>query len=327
MSNVQTLEKPSERFFFSPEELADFHEKGYAGPFTLYDQDEMKVTWKSQRFRLMDRTMAVYRTDQVSGNTNIANYDRHLDNEFLADIICRSEIVDRVASILGPNMLCWRSEFFSKYPGEEGTDWHQADTFAMASGKPQIIWPGEVKDAVTKSPFGGTITVWTAVTDTDEESGCLEFIPGTHKTMYYDETGGMQYDESRINNMEKGGVRRGFWGYDYRQLQIDPNWEPDESKAISVPCKAGEFIIFWSQLMHASNPHEGKTKEYRNAFACRYVPTAVKIFPDTDYLEEYGAQMSLENYGAVLVSGTNEFTHNRIATHTTRGKRFPIAVP
>lgn len=325
MSNVQVLEKPSERFFFSPEELADFHEKGYAGPFYLYDQDEMKATWKRQRLRLMDRSKAIYPADRVSGNTNLANYDRHLDNDFLADIICRPEIVDRVISILGPNMLCWRSEFFSKYPGEEGTDWHQADTFAMASGKPQIIWPGEVKDAVTKSPFGGTITVWTAVTDTDKETGCLEFIPGTHKTMYYDETGGMQYDETRINNMEKGGVRRGFWGYDYRQLQIDPNWEPDESKAVSVPCKAGEFIIFWSQLMHASNPHEGKTKDYRNAFACRYVPTAVKIFPDTDYLEEYGAKISLDNYGAVLVAGTNEFSHNRIATHTTRGKRFATA--
>ena len=100
----------------------------------------------------------------LSGNTNLANYDRHLDSDFLADIVCHPEIVDRCISILGPSLLCWRSEFFSKYPGEEGTDWHQADTFAMASGKPQIIWPGEVRDAVTKSPFGGTITVWTAVT-------------------------------------------------------------------------------------------------------------------------------------------------------------------
>jgi len=29
----------------------------------------------------------------------------------------------------------------SKYPGDEGTEWHQADTFGHASGAPQIVWP------------------------------------------------------------------------------------------------------------------------------------------------------------------------------------------
>jgi non-haem Fe2+, alpha-ketoglutarate-dependent halogenase len=310
------------RFFFSPEELANFHERGYAGPFDLYDPDVMKATWRRQRLQLMNRSKAIYPMDTLSGNTNLANYDRHIDNDFLAEHIGKPEIVDRVISILGPNLLCWRSEFFSKYPGEEGTDWHQADTFAMASGREQIIWPDSVKDAVTKSPFGGTITVWQALTDTDEETGCLQFIGGTHRTMFYDESGGMKYDPNRIGALEKGGIRRGFWGYDYRQLQKDPNWEPDESQAVSVPCRAGQFVIFWSTTMHASHPHLGKTKDYRMAFASRYVPTEVKIYPDTDYLEEYGGKVSLDKFGAVLVAGKNEYTHNRILTHTTRGRPF-----
>ena len=101
----------------------------------------------------MDRSHAAYPMNTLSGNTNLANYDRHLDNDFLAEHIGRPEIVDRMISVLGPDILMWRSEFFSKYPGEEGTDWHQADTFAMASGKMQIVWPDNVKDAVTGSPF------------------------------------------------------------------------------------------------------------------------------------------------------------------------------
>lgn len=310
------------RYFLSEEELRQFHSQGYLGPVTIYEPEAMKQMWRRQRLKLMDRRGAIYPVDAMSGNTNLANYDRHLDNEFLADLICHPGIVDRMVSILGPDVLCWRSEFFSKYPGEEGTDWHQADTFAMASGKPQIVWPGEVKDAITRSPFGGTITVWTAMTDTDLETGCLQFIPGTHRSMYYDEAGGMKYDPGRINSIEKGGMRRGFWGYDYRQLQIDPNWEPDESKAVSLPCRAGQSIIFWSQLMHASHVHEGKTKEYRMAFAARYVPTAVRVYPDTNDLEEYGAKVSLDRYGAILVAGRNRFTHNRIVTHTTGGKPF-----
>ncbi len=327
---MDTIQKSSEQrqFSLSPEELAAFHENGYAGPFKMYEPDEIRQIWRRQRLKLMDRSHAAYPVDTLSGNTNLANYDRHLDNDFLAEHIGRPEIVDRMISVLGPDILMWRSEFFSKYPGEEGTDWHQADTFAMASGKMQIVWPDNVKDAVTGSPFGGALTVWCAFTEASEETGCLQFIPGTHKSMFYDESSGMQYDPSRINSIEKGGIKRGFWGYDYRSLQKDPNWEPDESQAITVPCKPGEFLMFWSTLMHASHPHQGKTKEYRMSFAPRYVPSSVKIYPDTEYLEEYGAKVSLKNYGAVLVSGKEDpSAHNRIARTTLTGKPYSHVDP
>jgi non-haem Fe2+, alpha-ketoglutarate-dependent halogenase len=261
--------------------------------------------------------MAVYDAeDAISGATNIANYDRHLDSSFLADHICRPEIVHRVASVLGPNVLCWRTEFFPKYAGDEGTDWHQADVFANASGKPQIIWPDSKE-------FGGTITVWTAFTDTTIERACLQFIPGTHRTMFYDETKRMHYDPAALSGVQKGGVRRGFFGYDYRELQIDPNWRPDESKAVSMEMRRGQFIVFWSTLMHASHPHSGQTREMRLGYAARYVPASVRIYPDTDVVTEYGGSIRLDKYGAVVVSGEiDRDAQNRIATHTTRGKAF-----
>jgi non-heme Fe2+,alpha-ketoglutarate-dependent halogenase len=304
-------------FALTPQELADFHRNGFAGPFTLYEHDEITVAWRRERIRLLDRSAAVYQDEAAkSGATNIANYDRHLDNAFLADHVCQPKIVDRVASVLGPDVLCWRTEFFPKYPGDEGTDWHQADTFANASGTPQIQWP-------SGSDFGGTITVWCAFTDAMIDRGCLQFMPGTHQTMYYDETKHMHYDPDEATNVEKQGVRRGFFGYDYRELQIDPDWTPDESKAVSMPMVAGQFIMFWSTLMHASHPHSGLSKQMRLGFAARYVPTSVRIYPDTDRIEEYGGQVSLERYGAVLVSGTNAYDFNRIATETTLGHPFP----
>ncbi|WP_326557433.1 chlorinating enzyme [Micromonospora sp. NBC_01796] len=305
-------------YALSAQETADFHRNGYFGPFTVYEVDDMKRRWRRERLRLMDRSDAIYQDEAaLSGNTNISNYDRHMDNEFLADHICHPRIVDRVASVLGPDVQCWRSEFFPKYPGDEGTDWHQADTFANASGKPQIVWPGEAKD------FGGTITVWTAFTEANEETGCLQFIPGTHQTMFYDETKRMHYDAASINSLEKEGVRRGFFGYDYRELQIDPDWKPDESSAVSMVMRPGQAIMFWSTLMHASLPHLGNTEEMRLGFAGRYVPTSVNVYPDTDIIEEYGGAVSLARWGSVLVSGTNENPHNRMATETTRGHGFP----
>lgn len=304
------------KYSMSPEELKSFHTQGYFGPFKVCEIDEMRQNWRRERMRLMDRGNAVYQDDAASsGNTNISNYDRHLDSAFLADHISRPQIVDRVVSVLGPDVLCWRTEFFPKYPGDEGTDWHQADTFANASGKPQIVWP-EAEE------FGGTITVWTAFTEANEDTGCLQFIPGTHETMFYDETKRMHYDPNKINQEDKEGVRRGFFGYDYRDLQIDPAWKPDESKAVSMVMRPGEAILFWSTLMHASLPHRGLTEEMRLGFASRYVPTKVDVYPDTDEIEEYGGRVSLERYGAVLVAGQNGNPRNRIATATTTGHPF-----
>lgn len=304
-------------FALSPEELEFFRTNGYFGPFKVYEVEEAKALWKAERLRLMDRSAAIYTDDRAqAGNTNIANYDRHLDSDALADHVSRPEIVDRVRSVFGPDLLCWRTEFFPKYPGDEGTDWHQADTFANASGKPQIVWPDELKD------YGGTMTVWTAFTEVHTETACLQFIPGTHEQMFYDEDKKMSYNPEKINQANKKGIQRGFFGYDYRDLQIDPDWEPDEAQAVPMIMRPGEAIMFSSTLMHASYPHLGKTQEMRMAFASRYVPTCVKLYPDTDVIEEYGGSVPLDRYGAVLVSGTDTYGHNPIATKTTRGRPF-----
>lgn len=303
-------------FALSQQELESFARNGYIGPFTLYPREQMQALWKRARLNLLDRSAAVYQDlDAISGVTNIANYDRHLDDGFLAEHVCRPEITERVSSILGPDVLCWRTEFFPKYPGDEGTDWHQADTFANASGTPQIVWPEH-------KAFGGTITVWTAFTDATIANGCLQFIPGTQSSMNYDETKRMVYDPDQNNNTLKDGVRRGFFGYDYRQLQIDEHWTPDESRAVSMEMQAGQFIIFWSTLMHASHPHSGQSQEMRMGFASRYVPASVEVYPGSDYIEEYGGRISLERYGSVVVAGQARANGNRIATQTTRGKPF-----
>lgn len=300
----------------SSEELEFFEENGYLGPITLYEPDEMEHIWKTVRRAILDRSHAAYqhRDGQAS---SISDYDRHLDVDLLGDHICHPGIVNRVAGVLGPDVLCWRTEFFPKYPGDEGTDWHQADTFAHASGMPQLLWPGE-----TESHFGaGTITAWTAFTDSTRENGCLQLIPGSHKEMHYDESKKMTYVAENINQVDKGGVSRGFFGYDYRQLQKDPSWRPNEEDAFPLVMQKGQCVIFRSTVMHASLPNTSK-RSYRMGFAARYVPTSVQVYPNTDVVEEYGGTISLEQYGAVLVSGQDTYGHNCIARKSLRGKEF-----
>jgi non-heme Fe2+,alpha-ketoglutarate-dependent halogenase len=278
----------------------------------------MQQRWKPERLRLLDRKDSVYR--DLTPESGIYNYDRHLDNAFLAELVTRPEIVRRLASIMGPNLLCWRSEFFPKYPGDEGSAWHQADTFGGLNGVPHIKWPNG-------SAYGGALTAWIAFTDAQEDTSCMQFIPGTQGVMNYDESRGMRYDPDLVNKKEVDGVKRGFYGYDWREIQIDPDWKPDETKAVSVPCKAGEFLLFWSTLMHASTPHKGLSAQMRLAFAARYIPTSVKVYDGMSRVTELGGTLCLEHYGTVLVAGVDSFAHNRVRTHTTKGKPFMNALP
>lgn len=298
-------------FHMTPDELKGFKANGFAGPFDLYDPDTMKREYEEIRPQLFDRSRAVYELDNTS---LLAGYDRHLDVEFFSAHILRREIVHKTQDILGPDVICWRSEMFPKYPGDEGTDWHQSDTFAHASGAPQVVWP-------TAQGFGGAVTVWTAITDSTEETGCLRFIPGTHEEMFYDESKEMKYSPEMVNQLKKNGIKRGFFGYDYRNLQKDPNFTPDESAAVSMEMHAGQFVIFWSTLMHSSFPNS-TTNKTRLGFTARYVPATVRVYPDTDVIEEYGSRLSLGKYGVVLVAGEDRLRLNRVRNTSTRGFEF-----
>lgn len=305
-------------YALTEEELERFHRDGFHGPFDIYDPDEMERSLWAIRPKLIDSRRGIYSRDKaMSGTTNLASYDRHLDVEFLANHITRPEIVDRVTSVLGPNVLCWRSEWFAKYPGDEGTDWHQTDNFANVGKHPQIVWPED-------AGFGGALTIWTAFTDSVIENGCLQLMPGSHKTMNYDDDKVIEYSPDNIGKYTKDGIRRGFYGYDYRQLQKDPNWSPDESKAKSMVMRQGQAIMFWSTIMHASHAHDGLTDKMRLAYVCRYVPTSVKVYPNMDRLEEFGGEASLEKHGSILVSGVDTFGHNKILDRMLDGTPFAV---
>src|SRR5690348_10215667 len=105
-------------FELTDDELEQFHRDGFYGPFDLYEPGEMERALQAMRPQLIDSQHSVYHQGEaLSGTTNLASYDRHLDIDFLARHITRPELVDRVTSVLGPSVLCWRSEFFPKYPG------------------------------------------------------------------------------------------------------------------------------------------------------------------------------------------------------------------
>src|SRR5690606_38527052 len=93
----------------------------------IYDPEDMNDITKKLRYSLLDRTNSIYEfNEDISEINDRANYDRHLDVPFLKDHVKHPKIVDKLTDILGENVLCWRSEWFTKYVGDNGTNWHQA---------------------------------------------------------------------------------------------------------------------------------------------------------------------------------------------------------
>src|ERR1700722_2908701 len=86
-------------------ELARFERDGYIGPVKVFEPEDMTERWKKIHRQLSDRSHAIY-AEESGKASSISNYDRHLDIDLLSEHIMRPEIVDRVASILGPNLLC-----------------------------------------------------------------------------------------------------------------------------------------------------------------------------------------------------------------------------
>ena len=90
-------------YYLSDKEQEFFYKNGYVGPFTLYEPEEMTRIWEGVRMDLLDTGPACFPDSKL-------NYDRHLDLADLNQIISHPRIVDRVSSILGPDVLSWRTE-------------------------------------------------------------------------------------------------------------------------------------------------------------------------------------------------------------------------
>lgn len=73
-------------------------------------------------------------------------------------------ILDPVADVIGPDILCWSTSFFIKEADHSGfVSWHQDSTY----------WGLDPDDV---------ITAWVALTDATPANGYMQLIPGSHRT-------------------------------------------------------------------------------------------------------------------------------------------------
>jgi non-haem Fe2+, alpha-ketoglutarate-dependent halogenase len=288
-----------------------FAEQGYIGPFALCEPDEMKAWWKQQRKALMDPERSARKPFD-----NPVNYDRHLDIGGLSQLVTAPEIVRREQALIGEDLLCWRTEFFPKNPGDAGTGWHQVETYAIGETDTGMLEATERSEGVPME-----LTAWVAFTDATIENGCMKVIPGSHRQWRYDETAPMRWNGNARDNS--------FFGYNYADIKIDKDWDPDQEDVRHLEMKAGEFIIFTARTIHGSNPNVGNRQ--RMGFAIRSVPTHVRVYGGDPGgmtgFDEFGHHFDLARHGCVVTAGEDRFGFNRVLTENAWGEPFTPVGP
>ena len=136
----------------TPDERAVFERDGFVGPFTYASREQMAVLCRAIERDVLD--------DQAPDSLHRFE-SRHRDCRVAYDICADEQLVGRVASILGQNVLLWNSVFFCKGPGGREVPWHQDRDFLFLD--PCV-----------------NVAVWLAIDRSSPVNGCLQVIPGSH---------------------------------------------------------------------------------------------------------------------------------------------------
>ncbi len=216
----------------TPAETASYHADGLVIPKFRFDDSVQQ-----HLSQLAQATL-----EQTTGQRPESINCPYLENwtEGLTPDICQRwleiaghpEIVSRVKSILGKNIILWGGQFFCK-PATDGLEvpWHQDGDY----------WP--IKPL-------NTCTVWLAIDDADSGNGCMRYIPGSHKakTIF----------PSSVDDRE-----------DLALNQVTHADAFDVSTARDDELQSGEFSLHDVYLVHGSAPNRSARR--RAALVLRFM--------------------------------------------------------
>jgi len=152
-------------------------------------------------------------------------------------------ILDAIEDVLGPDLLCWSSNFFIKEAGTPSfVSWHQDATY----------W-GLSSDEVA--------TAWVALSDAPVQSGAMKFWPGSHRRDQLPHV-----DTFHENNLLSRG----------QELAV----KVPEDEGVLVPLKAGEVSLHHVKLVHGSGPNDSADR--RIGLALRYIAPHVRQLKTND---------------------------------------------
>jgi ectoine hydroxylase-related dioxygenase (phytanoyl-CoA dioxygenase family) len=197
------------------EAVQAYRRDGYLFPLEVYDADEVGLIHSELELALRDGRQKGLDADLAQ----LLRTNAHLLLPFVNRVARAPQLLDRVASILGPNLLLWSAEFFIKPAiSDKIVSWHQDLTY----------WGlGETDEE---------LTAWLALSDVNTESGCMRFIPGSHRQRILPHRD--SFDETNLLS---------------RGQQVDA--DIDEDEAVDVVLRPGQVSFHHGRIFHASGPN------------------------------------------------------------------------
>jgi non-heme Fe2+,alpha-ketoglutarate-dependent halogenase len=218
----------------SEAQIAQYREQGFLSPIRVMSEAEALAL----RARL--ETIETGMGGPLRGDLR---HKTHLLFPFLADLVRRPAILDAVEDLLGPDILCWSSNFFIKEAADPAfVSWHQDSTY----------WGLSAPDVAT---------AWVALTPSNAENGAMAMLPGSH---LFDQI--PHRDTFHRHNL----LTRG------QEIEV----EVDEAKAVVLNLQPGEMSLHHVRTVHGSAPNP--TLDRRIGFAIRYIPTRLRQLEGED---------------------------------------------
>lgn len=226
---------------------------------------------EARRFR--DRLEA---SEQAFGPLKIGGMGSksHLLFTWVDEIARHPRVLDAVEDLIGGDILIYTLTLWLK-GAKDGAfvDWHQDASYFGLEPKEQV-------------------TAWIALSESSAASGCVRVIPGSHLR------GGFRHS-----------IREGSGNHMLpRRQAIDT--EIDESKAVQMPLRPGQFSLHHTLAIHGSEPN--LSDDRRLGVGISYIPTRCRFTGRT-------------RLTGMLVRGTDRhghFDHER----RPHGDRTPEAV-
>src|SRR6476660_3292172 len=190
-------------------QIAQYEEEGYLAPIRVMSEAEALA------LRTKLETIEAKMGGPLRGDLR---HKTHLLFPFLADLVRHPTILDAIEDLLGPDILCWSSNFFIKEAADPAfVSWHQDSTY----------WGLSAPDVAT---------AWVALTPSTAENGAMAMVPSSHRIdqMPHRDT----FD--RHNLLTRG-----------QEIAV----EVDEAKAVVLNLLPGEMSLHHVRTVHGSAPN------------------------------------------------------------------------
>jgi non-heme Fe2+,alpha-ketoglutarate-dependent halogenase len=215
-------------------QVGQFREEGYVSPVRVMSAEAAEAV--RERLEAYERESG----GPLRGNLR---HKSHLLFRFVSELVHHEPILDAIEDLYGPDLLCWNTNFFIKEANNPAfVSWHQDSTY----------WGLSSPDVVT---------AWIALSRSDEESGAMSVVPGTHK---------LDQVPHRDTFDERNLLTRG------QEIAVDV----DTSRAVRLDLEPGEMSLHHVRIVHGSPPNRSNRR--RVGLAIRYIPTSVRQLEGED---------------------------------------------